>query len=130
MSPPPVRWLTFVVACLVMVYGLYAPTEPRLPVGFTYIDKLGHLGVFFLVAVTGRWVGIRWQVLAPLLVAQAVVSEIVQALFEVGRDGDVWDSVADLIGTALGLGGWEAVQRWRRRRRQPVPAGHPGHRGG
>jgi hypothetical protein len=42
-------------------------------------------------------------VLVPLLVVQAVVSEVVQARLMAGRSGDPADVVADLVGTGLGL---------------------------
>jgi hypothetical protein len=68
------------------------------------------------VAVTGRWAGIRLRWLAPLLVVQAIGSEIIQGTLESnGRDGSAFDAMADIIGVAAGLGVWEFVVRRRQR---------------
>lgn len=72
------------------------------------------------MALTGRWAGVRLRWLAPLLVVQAVGSEIVQGTLESdGRDGSAFDAMADILGAAAGLGAWEIVQRRRRRDRNP-----------
>ena len=68
------------------------------------------------MAVTGRWAGIRLRWLAPLLVVQAIGSEIIQGTLESnGRDGSAFDAMADIIGVAAGLGVWEFVVRRRQR---------------
>lgn len=72
------------------------------------------------MALTGRWAGVRLRWLVPLLVVQAVGSEIVQGTLESdGRDGSAFDAMADILGAAAGLGAWEIVQRRRRRDRNP-----------
>ena len=71
--------------------------------GLPYVDKLVHAAVFGAVAWAGCRVGVPHRVLVPLLVAQAVVSEVVQARLLSGRSGDPADVVADLAGTGLGL---------------------------
>lgn len=69
------------------------------------------------MALTGRWAGIRLRWLAPSLVVQAVGSEIIQGTFESsGRDGNAFDAMADLLGSAAGLGAWEYLTRRREHR--------------
>jgi len=89
--------------------------EPAPTGGIPYIDKVAHFGIFALVALTGRWAGVRLRWLAPLLVVQAVGSEIIQGTLESdGRDGSSFDAMADILGAAAGLGAWEFVLRRRR----------------
>jgi len=72
------------------------------------------------VALTGRWAGIRLRWLAPLLVVQAIGSEIIQGTLESnGRDGSAFDAMADLIGVAAGFGAWEFIARRHHRDSNP-----------
>ena len=71
--------------------------------GLPYVDKVVHVAVFAAVAWAGCRAGVPHRVLVPLLVAQAVASEVVQARLLAGRSGDPADVVADLVGTGLGL---------------------------
>lgn len=111
-------WPAFVAACLLNLYGVYWPTEPGPPLPIPGIDKVAHICLFGLVAFTGRWAGVRWWILAPALVVQAIGSELVQATLEgATRDGDPWDATADLIGSTLG---WLVHLWWQVRARQPA----------
>jgi hypothetical protein len=107
-------WIAFTLACLINLYAVYWPTEPAPTGGIPYIDKVGHFGIFALVAVTGRWAGIRVRWLAPVLLVQAVGSEIVQGTLESnGRDGSAFDALADIVGVVAGLCAWELMLRRR-----------------
>jgi hypothetical protein len=96
------RWALFGAACAGQLFVLYWPGSPG-PGLFPYSDKLVHLLVFGLVAVLGRWVGLRPVVLGSVLAAHAVVSEVVQATVLPARSGDPLDALADLVGVGLGL---------------------------
>lgn len=96
------RRLLFGVACAGQLFVLYWPGSPG-PGLFPYSDKLVHLGVFGLVAFLGRWVGIRPSVIGGILVAHAVVSEVIQATLLPARSGDPVDALADIVGVGLGL---------------------------
>jgi VanZ family protein len=100
----------FAVAVLVSLAVLFAPPSdvPSSPPG---VDKLVHLGLFLLLALTGRWAGIRRGVLGGVLVAYAALSEVVQGLDVVGRDASVADWCADVLGVAAGLLLWAALTR-------------------
>jgi VanZ family protein len=100
----------FAVAVLVSLAVLFAPPSdvPSSPPG---VDKLVHLGLFLLLALTGRWAGIRRGVLGGVLVAYAALSEVVQGLDVVGRDASVADWCADVLGVAAGLLLWAALSR-------------------
>lgn len=86
---------------------------PRAPI--VSADKIVHVVMFAVFAVL--WIraapGRGWTILAAA-VAFAVGIEVWQQLPLVGRTADPWDAVADVLGAALGLGGWSA----RRARRQ------------
>jgi VanZ family protein len=92
----------FVAAVLLHLYGLYDPRQPGPHVGLPLADKFAHAFLFGSVAFLGLRVGLRARWLLSALVANAVVSEVVQHFVLPQRSGDPFDSVADLIGVAVG----------------------------
>jgi VanZ like family len=103
----------FAVAVVVSLAVLFAPPSdvPDSPPG---VDKVVHLLLFLLLAVTGRWAGVGRAVLAVALVLYAAGSEVVQGLDAVGRSASVSDWLADVVGVLAGLAVW-AVLAGRRR---------------
>jgi VanZ family protein len=71
--------------------------------GIPFADKLVHIVIFGLVAATGLCARLPVAWLVGVLVAQAVVSELVQHWFLANRTGDPRDVAADLIGVAVGV---------------------------
>jgi hypothetical protein len=75
------------------------------------VDKVVHWGIFVVFTVlwlrigTSRW-WYAWVALGGLAVA--AVSEIVQTLLWIGRDGSLHDGITDMIGVVIGL----IVARW------------------
>ena len=104
----------FAVAVLVSLAVLFAPADdvPLAPAG---VDKIVHASLFAVLALTGRWAGVRRVVLAPVLVLYAAVSEVLQGM--IGRDAAVGDWVADVVGLLLGLLVWDWLGRRDRSRR-------------
>ncbi len=100
----------FSVAVLLSLAVLFAPASdvPSAPAG---VDKLVHVALFAALAVSGRWAGISTRALAPLLIAYAAVSEVVQGLAVVDRSVSFADWVADVAGVVLGLVLWAAAAR-------------------
>ena len=100
----------FAVAVLVSLAVLFAPGDdvPSAPPG---VDTLVHLALFALLAVSGRWAGVRATSLATLLVLYAAVSEVVQGLTPLDRSASVADWVADVVGVLAGLLAWSALRR-------------------
>lgn len=92
----------FVAAVALQLYGVYAPREAGPHVGIPFADKVAHLFLFASVAFLGLKAGVpaRWLLVA--LVANAIVSELVQHFLLPQRDGDPFDALADLAGVALG----------------------------
>lgn len=100
-------------AVLVSLAVLFAPPAdvPSSPAG---VDKVVHLALFLLLALTGRWAGIRRSALAGVLVLYAAVSEVIQGLDAVGRDASVVDWLADVAGVFAGLLVFALLRRSRR----------------
>ncbi|TFV60214.1 UNVERIFIED_ORG: VanZ family protein [Bacillus sp. AZ43] len=98
----------FAVAVLVSLAVLFAPGSdvPSAPPG---VDKLVHLALFAVLAVTGRWAGLGARPLGLLLLGYAVVSELVQGLSPLARSASLADGLADLAGVVLGLLAWELL---------------------
>jgi hypothetical protein len=104
----------FAVAALVSLAVLFAPPSdvPSSPPG---VDKIVHLSLFAVLALTGRWAGVGRGVLAGLLVLYAAVSELLQGTDLVGRDASVADLVADSAGVVAGLLLWRLLASRRSR---------------
>jgi hypothetical protein len=90
------------LAVAVQLVVLYWPRTVQ-DGGLPYLDKAVHVAIFAAVAWAGCRAGVPQRVLLPLLVAHAVLSEVVQARLLPGRSGDPADVVADLAGVGLGL---------------------------
>jgi hypothetical protein len=77
------------------------------------VDKVVHVSLFAVLALTGRWAGIRRGVLATLLPVYAAASELLQELPGLQRDASLGDLVADVAGVLGGLLLWGLVERAR-----------------
>ncbi|WP_427884720.1 VanZ family protein [Kribbella sp. GL6] len=110
--------IAFVAAVALQLYGVYAPREAGPNLGIPQLDKVAHCVLFGAVAFTGLKAGVPARWLLGALAANAVVSELVQHWFLPQRDGDPFDTLADLAGVALGA--WlTTVKRSRLPRRTP-----------
>jgi hypothetical protein len=91
------------VFALVLVGHLLVLYWPRAagPDGVPHLDKVVHALVFGAVLWAGRRAGVAAWLLAPALVAHAVLSEALQAWLLPGRSGDLADVAADLAGVAF-----------------------------
>lgn len=125
---PPSRGLRVAVlalACAVHLVVLYLPRAPSIGPSGVRLDLLVHAAVFAGVALAAVRAGLGWlspRLVAVVLVAEAVVSEVVQGLWLPERSGDATDAVADVVGTVLGL--WLGLRLGARalRRGGPAPA--------
>jgi hypothetical protein len=100
----------FAVAVLVSLAVLFAPADdvPASPPG---VDKVVHLVLFAVLALTGRWAGVRARLLVALLLAYALVSEVVQGLSPLERSASVADWAADAVGVLAGAACWAYLER-------------------
>ncbi|MFW3169560.1 VanZ family protein [Geodermatophilus sp. CPCC 206100] len=100
----------FAVAALVSLAVLFAPGDdvPAAPPG---VDKLVHLVLFAVLALSGRWAGVGARRLLVLLLVYAAASEVVQGLSPLERSASVADWVADAVGVLAGIAGWAFLER-------------------
>ena len=104
------RWAgtTFVLTVIAQLVVLYWPRSPS--TGGLPIDKLVHAVVFGAVLAAAAWAGLRPRLVGVVLLAHAVVSELVQHYLLPNRSGDWTDAVADAIGVLI-----VTLFLWRRR---------------
>ena len=109
-----VAWTLFVII-LLSIPGKYVPSS-RL---WSY-DKVGHVMLFFGLAFL--WMRAfsahNLRVILLILVcglAFAPLTEVYQGLLSSGRQADLYDSLADAAGFALGTLAWILVERVRRK---------------
>jgi VanZ family protein len=102
----------FTVVVLLSLAVLFTPASD-VPSAAPGVDKLVHLSLFAALAVTGRWAGVRREVLAVLLVLYAAVSELLQSLDVLSRSTSVADWLADVVGVLVGLLAWDLLSRRR-----------------
>ena len=95
------RMLTLLVALAVVWLAVRPSTG--MTTGLPW-DKANHAAAFLVLTVlTGcGWPGIGLWRMAMLMLAAGIGIELVQGLPAVGRDADVVDVVADLVGMTLG----------------------------
>lgn len=91
-------WGVFVLSLV----SFFTP-GPDLPTGPDISDKVEHAAIFAVLALTGRLAGFAVRPLLAALVAYAAVSEILQAVLPIHRDGDWHDALADVTGAVLVL---------------------------
>jgi hypothetical protein len=102
----------FAVAVLVSLVVLFTPASgvPAAPPG---VDKVVHGVLFAVLAVSGRWAGVRRAPLVCLLVAYGAGSEVVQGVTPLARSATVADWLADVAGVLAGSLLWELAARRR-----------------
>ena len=104
------RRAPFGCAVLLSLVVFFAPGS-SVPGGIELNDKVVHAALFFVLAVTGVVAGLPLRALAFGLMLYAGLSEVLQAVLPIDRDGSVFDALADLIGAAAGLATALVVRR-------------------
>ncbi len=98
----PVARAVFGLVVLLSLVVLFMPGD-GVPTGLPINDKVVHGTLFAALALTGSWAGLARLPLAGGLLAYAGVSEVLQAVLPIGRDGTVGDWLADAAGMLVGL---------------------------
>ncbi len=113
------RIVPFLIAFAISAYSFFTP-GPDLTTAVTIWDKLGHALTFASLALTGLFAGWRLRPLGLALFGYAVLSEVLQALLPIQRDGDWHDVLADSTGIVGGLAvGLFIAVVWRRLNPRP-----------
>jgi hypothetical protein len=89
----------FGLAVLAHLAVLYWPREPSVTTTLP-VDKVVHVTVFGGLLLVGLWAGLPLWPLAGVIALHAPASELVQHYLLPGRDGDLFDALADLTGVA------------------------------
>lgn len=112
--PRPIRLGLYALASAGLLYLCLAPQD-QLPQPPGLNDKVEHAVAWFVLAGLGYILAPRrrWAIPAYAVLLGAMV-EVLQMLFGFGREGDVLDFAADLLGVTLAAG---LAAAWRRRRR-------------
>ncbi len=94
------RSLAFGLAVVLSAIILFKPGSDG-PLPFPQADKVIHAATFALLAFTSWWRFRRPAVIALCLLGYAVGSEVIQHFFIPGRDFELLDIGADLVGTSV-----------------------------
>lgn len=104
------RWLAWSWALFVLVImsipGNRIPSVPEIN-----LDKLVHLAVFGLLFLIFVWTGHRAWSSALGCIAFGIATEVWQHYVAIGRFGDVYDAIADILGVLIAWAAWTWVQR-------------------
>jgi hypothetical protein len=90
-------------AVVVHLAVLYWPRPPDTAGSVPGLDLVVHVAVFAAVALCAVRAGLRPAVVVGVLLAHAVVSELLQAYAVPERTGDWRDALADAAGTLVGV---------------------------
>lgn len=69
-------------------------------------DKLLHAGLFLVLTIAWLRTGLTARGVLLLMFGLIVVSEVGQSALPIGRYGDPFDALADLVGVLVALGWW------------------------
>jgi VanZ family protein len=95
--------VAFAAVLALSLVVLFSPGSD-VPSGLPVSDKVVHFSLFLALAVTGRGAAVPAVPLAVALIAYAGVSEVLQTVLPIDRDGDLRDGLADTLGVLAGLG--------------------------
>ena len=109
--PRPLRIALYAAASLVLTYMALAP-EKEVPGVELLWDKLEHGAAWTVLTLLGLVLSTkrRWLI-GVFAVAFGAVIEVLQAVMPYGRDGNVGDFVADLVGVAAAYALWLVARR-------------------
>ena len=107
----PLRLALYALATLILTYMALAPTND-VPGADLVWDKAEHASAWTVLTLAGLALSTkrRWAIGVFAAVFGAVI-EVLQAVMPYGRDGNVGDWIADLIGIAVAYGLWFAARR-------------------
>jgi VanZ family protein len=75
-----------------------------LPHALTQSDKVMHLGIFLLFSILWRLAGYSsWRVIGAGIIYGMLI-EVWQGVMPLNRSFDLYDALADTVGTLIGIG--------------------------
>ena len=94
--------LAALLGTLVLLVACWVPASTLPSAAVLSWDKLLHMVAFLAVSFCWRRAGLGTRRTLLLCVLLAVGTEVGQSLLAGGRQGDVYDALADLVGSVLG----------------------------
>ncbi|GIU30965.1 teicoplanin resistance protein VanZ [Shewanella schlegeliana] len=89
------------LAIMLILVSYLVFSKPSYPTGIPNLDKIGHLGSFFILSyLTYLAFKPKWYVLAVILAGYAVFIEVVQSQLSY-RSASFADFIADMVGISL-----------------------------
>jgi VanZ family protein len=109
--PRPFRLGLYTLACLILMYLTLAPGKDVPGVGLVW-DKAEHALAWAVLTGAGLLLSTRrrWAIGVFAFLFGAAI-EVAQATMPFGRDGDVFDLMADSVGIAVAYGAWWIMLR-------------------
>lgn len=109
--PRPFRLGLYALACLILMYLTLAPGKDVPGVGLVW-DKAEHALAWAVLTGAGLLLSTRrrWAIGGFAFLFGAAI-EVAQATMPFGRDGDVFDLMADSVGIAVAYGAWWIMLR-------------------
>jgi VanZ family protein len=109
--PRPLRLALYAVAALILSYMALAPTRD-VPGADLVWDKAEHASAWTVLTLAGLVLSTRRRWAIGLFAAAfGAVIEVLQAVMPFGRDGNLADWIADLIGIAAAYAIWLVARR-------------------
>ncbi|HLL95618.1 MAG TPA: VanZ family protein [Spirosoma sp.] len=75
-----------------------------LPYEVSNRDKLIHIGIFLIFGFLWRWLGYRVIIVLLSGAIYGFLIEVWQGVMPINRSYDLYDALADTVGTLLGIG--------------------------
>jgi VanZ family protein len=109
--PRPLRLALYGLASLILTYMALAPTRD-VPGADLIWDKAEHASAWTVLALAGLVLSTkrRWAI-GVYAIAFGGVIEVLQATLPFGRDGELGDWIADIVGVAAAYGLWWIARR-------------------
>jgi VanZ family protein len=109
--PRPLRIALYAASVLVLTYMALAP-EKEVPGVELFWDKFEHGAAWTVLTLLGLLLSTkrRWAIGVFAVVFGAVI-EVLQAVMPFGRDGNLGDWIADIVGVAAAYLLWLAARR-------------------
>ena len=121
-------WLPWLMVALAITIASHIPQPPRIDLGFEWSDKVLHILAYWIFGGTFLWMVLEWKApevgkrsfwITVIAVALFGCLDEIHQSFVPGREADVWDWTADVIGGIIAAtqARWifKGKQQWRKR---------------
>jgi VanZ family protein len=108
--PRPLRLALYAIAVLVLAYMTLAPSKDVPGAGLIW-DKAEHAIAWAVLTGLGLVLSTKRRWVIPIFAfAFGAAIEVLQAIMPLGRDGDIFDLMADTVGVATAYFLWRVAR--------------------